>query len=166
MIAYGTFQVKSAWKLFAKAQDIPFETANEVANQIGNYLEDLRNLEDEDERENLDVYEYISEEHRGVFEKSKIYRGIVASISIHPCALLITNLDIPSEIGLIKVKNNLCCCMDGAWAENYHFLKNDLLTVSVVDFIHKTYERIGIPHHTTRELLKNMHTKSSMLGCI
>lgn len=53
----------------------------------------------------------------------------------------------------MRAKDNVVCIMDGKWAEEYKFLKNDLLKVSVVDLIDKVYKRIGIKRHTIRELL-------------
>lgn len=43
--------------------------------------------------------------------------------------------------------------MDGHWAEDGHFLKNDHLKVSVVDLIYKAYERIGREPPPVKELL-------------
>jgi DNA polymerase III alpha subunit len=43
--------------------------------------------------------------------------------------------------------------MDKDWAENYHFLKNDLLKVSVVEVIDNTFKKIGIPMLEIDELL-------------
>lgn len=76
------------------------------------------------------------------------------NIVVHNCSYLLYQGNIRREIGLVKIKENLCCVMDGKWAEEYKFLKNDLLKVSVVDLIDKVYKRIGIPRHTVRELLE------------
>jgi len=84
MIAFGTYKVKSAWKLFAKAQNIAFDLATAVADQIDDYLEDLKNA-DEDKKDEVAVEDYISEEYQEIFNTSKVYRDIVASVSIHPC---------------------------------------------------------------------------------
>ena len=43
--------------------------------------------------------------------------------------------------------------MDGKWAEECHFLKNDLLKVNVVDMIYQVYHRIGMEPPTVNELL-------------
>jgi len=152
MVAFGTYKVKSAWKLFAKAQDISFDLATAVGKQLDEYLEDLKNAS-EDEKDSIDATDYISEEYQDIFNKSSVYRDIIASISIHPCSHILTELDVPSEIGLMQVNDNLCCIMDGKWADSYNFLKNDLLTVSVVEFIGRTFERINVPQLTARELL-------------
>lgn len=158
MIAYGTYKVKSAWKLFAKSQNVPFDIASEVTKQIEKYEVAIKHAETDDEREDIHVEDYIEEKYLDIFEKSKNYRGIISSVGAHPCAHLIYQKDIRRNIGLIMIKSGknetLCSLMDGKWAEKYKFLKNDLLKVSVVSLIKALYQRIGIKEHTVSELLE------------
>lgn len=153
MIAYGTMQKSAAWKLYAKSQGIPFEIANAVSEQIRKYENAVKHAA-EDEKDDVDIFEYIDKEYRELYEKSKDYLGIVTSWSIAPCSYLLYQGSIRKEIGLIKIKDNLCCLMDGHWGEECHFLKNDLLKVSVVDLIYRSYHRIGMEPPTVNELLK------------
>ena len=153
MIAYGTMQKSAAWKLYAKSQGINFEIANAVSSQIRNYEFAVKHL-NEEEAESVDIKDYIDEEFHEVYEKSKDYLGLVTSWSIAPCSYLLYSGSIRKEIGLVKVKDNLCCIMDGHWAEECHFLKNDLLKVSVVDLICRAYHRIGMEPPSVPELLK------------
>ena len=44
--------------------------------------------------------------------------------------------------------------MDGHWAEECHFLKNDFLIVKVLSLIDKAYKEAGIPVPTVNELLR------------
>ena len=158
MIAYGTYKPKSAWKLFAKSQDVPFDVANAVTRQIEKYEKDLKEA-DAEERDYINIEDYIDKEYQEIFEKSKNYRGIISSVSPHACASLIYNKNIRRNIGLIKLRSkqgkeeHICALMDGKWAEKYKFLKNDLLKVSVVALIKELYKRIGIKEHTVSELL-------------
>ena len=153
MIAYGTMQVSAAWKLYAKSQDIPFEISNAVSEQIKKYELALKHAE-EDERDDIQVDDYIGKEYKEIFEKSKDYRGLITSWSIAPCSYLLYQGSIRKEIGLIRIKDNLCCLMDGHWAEEGHFLKNDLLKVAVVDLIYRAFHRIGQEPPSVNELLK------------
>lgn len=154
MIAYGTLKPKSAWKMFARAKEIDFDVANEVSKQLDKYEMAMKHAESELDREEIDILKYIDSKYQDIYEDSKIYQGIIESLSIHPCAYLIYSGNIRKEIGLIKVKNNLCCCMDGKWAEEKKFLKNDLLKVSVVELIYKVFDRIGEEIPDERQLLK------------
>ena len=124
MISYGTQKVSAAWKLYAKSQGVPFEIANAVSEQIKKYENALHHAED-DEKDDIDVNDYIGEEYAEIFAKSAEHRGVIASWSIAPCSYLLYQKDIRKKIGLVNIKDHLCCLMDGHWAEACHFLKND-----------------------------------------
>lgn len=153
MVAYGTMQKSAAWKLYAKSQGIPFEIANKVSEQIRKYEAALKHAA-EDEKDAIEVLDYIDKEFHEIYATSRDYLGLVTSWSIAPCSYLLYSGSIRKEIGLVKVKDHLCCIMDGHWAEECHFLKNDLLKVSVVDLIYRAYHRIGMDPPTVNELLK------------
>jgi len=158
MIAYGTMKKKAAWKMYARAKNIEFELANNVSQQIEKYETALKHAS-EDEAEDINIYDYVDEQYHVLLRDSETYLGIVPDIKIHPCAHLIYQGNIRKEIGLIKIKSQngkkefLCTLMDGKWAEDYKFLKNDLLKVNVVKLIHAVYQRIGIEPHDENELI-------------
>lgn len=142
LLAYGTMGVKSAFKMYAKSQKIDFSIANAISDQLTRF-EKAYKAASEDEKDLIAVEDYVDEQYWQLYAQSETYQKIINSWSIHPCAYLIYDGDIRREIGLIKVKENLCCLMDGHWAEDYKFLKNDLLKVSVVELIDKVFKRIG-----------------------
>ena len=152
MLAYGTMKKSKAWKLYAKSQGIPFEVANAVSEQIKRY-EQAVNQADEDERSDIDPLDYIDKKFHEVYRSSAAYLGLIDSWSIAPCSYLLYSGSIRREIGLVRIKDNICCLMDGHWAEECHFLKNDLLTVKTVDLTERIYRRIGLKKHTVPELL-------------
>jgi len=159
MIAYGKMKAKSAWKMYAKAKDVNFDLANEVSEQIEKYENALKHA-DEDEVDEIDVYDYVDEKYHEILKDSENYLGIVGDVKPHPCGHLIYQGNIRRDIGLIKTKSKtgkkefLCTIMDGKWAEDYKFLKNDLLKVSVVDVIKRVYKRIGVEPHDVNELIE------------
>lgn len=153
MIAYGTMKSSAAWKLYAKSQDVEFSIANEVSNQLKKYEFAVKHA-DEDAKDDISPLDYIDPQYHEIFERSKEYRGLISSWSIAPCSYLLYNGSIRKEVGLIKIKDHLCCLMDGHWAEEGHFLKNDLLKVAVVDLIYQTYRRIGREPPKVKELLE------------
>lgn len=152
MIAYGTYQKSAAWKLYAKAKGVPFETANAVSEQLKRYENAVKHA-DEEEKDDIDVLDYIDDQFKEIYEDSKDYMGLITSWSIAPCGFLLYQGSIRKEVGLIKIKDHLCCLMDGLWAEKNHFLKNDLLKVSVVDLIYRSYHRAGLEPPPQQELL-------------
>ena len=153
MISYGTMKKSAAWKLYAKAQGVPFEIANAVSEQIRKYENAVKHA-DEDEKDDIDVNNYIDAEYKDIYAKSKDYLGVITSWSIAPCSSLIYMGSIRKEIGLVKINDNICCLIDGRAAEEGHFLKNDHLKVSVVDLIYKSYAAIGMNPPKVKELLK------------
>ena len=153
MIAYGTLQKSAAWKLYAKSQGVPFEIANAVSDQLKKYEVALKHA-DEDSKDDIDVLDYVDPQYHEIFLKSKDYLGLISSWSIAPCSYLLYQGNIRREIGLVKIKDHLCCLMDGHWAESAHFLKNDLLKVSVVDIIYRAYNRAGMEPPDVQTLLE------------
>ena len=152
MLAYGTMKKSAAWKLYAKSQGVPFEVANGVSEQIKRYELALKHA-DEDEKDSVDINDFISREYKDIYAKSTDYLGLITSWSIAPCSSLIYQGSIRKEIGLVKIKDNVCVAMDGHAAEAGHFLKNDHLKVSVVDLIYRSYNRIGMEPPTVKELI-------------
>lgn len=152
MIAYGTMKTSAAWKLYAKSQGIPFEVSNAVSERIKRYELAVKHA-DEEEKDDIDINQYIGKEYRDIYERSADYRGLITSWSIAPCSSLIYQGSIREEIGLVRIKDNICCLMDGHWAESGHFLKNDHLKVSVVELIYRSYHRIGKEPPSVKKLL-------------
>jgi DNA polymerase III alpha subunit len=159
MIAYGTLKAKSAWKMYAKAKEVDFDLANQVSEQIEQYENALKHADEDEEEEEISIYDYVDEKYHDILKDSESYLGIVSDLKVHPCAHLIYQGNIRKEIGLIKTKSKtsnkefLCTVMDGKWAEDYKFLKNDLLKVTVVETIHRVYQRIGLNPHDVNQLI-------------
>ena len=157
MIAFGTCKKKSAFKLYARSQNMNFELANTISSQIDKYEEALKYASDED-KDSIDIYDYVDEQYKSYIDNSQKYWGIIMDKKKAPCAFLLYSGNIREEIGLIKCKSEstgkefITAVVDGAIAENYKFLKNDILTVSVVLLVDKIYKEIGIKHHTVNEL--------------
>lgn len=158
-IAFGTLKKKSSFKLYAKAKGLDFSLANEISEQITQYDEAVKNAE-EDDKELIDIYDYVDIKYQDYIEQSKEYWGIVSDKKKAPSAYLLYQGDIRREIGLIKCKSEstgkecITCVVDGAILENYKFLKNDLLKVDSVLLIDKVFKRIGIENFDVNTLLE------------
>jgi len=159
MISFGTMRAKSAWNMYAKAKEINFELAQKVSEQIEKYEKALKYANEED-IDDIDLFDFVDEEYHEVLTDSKKYLGLISDAKPHNCGFLLYQGNIRREIGLIKTKSKtgkkefLCTIMDGKWAEDYKFMKNDLLKVAVVKVIYKTYERIGQPIPDVKELIE------------
>lgn len=159
MIAFGTFKKKSAFKLYAKAKNLDFQTANTISEQIERYETDLK-YADDDNKDEIDIFNYIEEKYRPYIEGSEKYWGIISDKKKAPCSYLLYQGNIRKEIGLIKCKSDstkkecITCVIDGAIAENYKFLKNDILKVDVVLLINNVFKRIGIEPFDVNKLIE------------
>ena len=168
MIAYGTAKTLSAFKLLARARELDFETANEVAKQIQNYELDVKHAKENnaddpeyDVDDDIKIESYVEEKYLELIEESKKYKGIVTSISPHPCAHILSDKDLRREIGIIRVKSKsgtkdaiYAAYIDGKTADSYNYLKADFLRVDVVKVISDTFALAGLPVMSVDELLE------------
>lgn len=104
MIAFGTLKKRSAFKLYAKAEGLDFSLANEISEQIGAYDEAVKKADD-DEKDEIDIYDFVDKEYKKYIEKSQEYWGIISDKKKAPSAYLLYQGDIRKEIGLIKCKS-------------------------------------------------------------
>ena len=112
MVAYKPLQESSAFRLWCKANGYEFDEYNEIGKDLENHLEDKK--------------------WKQVIEDSKVFRGVIESISPSPCSFLLLDKPIPEEVGLIRVGNpnnpakyEMCCALDGYNCDVYKYLKND-----------------------------------------
>lgn len=160
MVAFGTLKRLSAWKMYCRAAYVPFEVANSIGENLKQYELDLRYASEED-ADSISVYDYVPAEYHALIDMSEKYMGLIDSISPHPCAYLLCTEDIRREIGVIRLnskgarkKTVYAAFIDGATAERFGYLKNDLLLVNVVKINQEAYIRAGLQQPDVNELLK------------
>ena len=160
MVAYGTLKRLAAWKMYCRAANVPFDVANELSENLKSYELDYKHADD-DEKDEINVLDYVPEKYHEYLKASEKYLGMIDSISPHPCAYLICNQDIRREVGIFRINSKTskkkvvyAAFIDGATADAYGYLKNDHLAVSVVRLNADIYKRIGIPQPSVPELLK------------
>ena len=161
MVAFGTLKRLSAWKMYCRAANIPFETANEVGNQLKAYETAIRYAE---EGEEVVLSDFVPEQFSNLIAASEQYMGMIDSISPHPCAYLLCTEDIRREIGIIRINSKtgkkqpvFAAFIDGVTAEQYGYLKNDLLLVDVVRTNQEAFKRIGMQQPDVSSLLEMTH---------
>lgn len=160
MISYKPLQKSSAFKLYAKSQGLNFDIANDITAQIKQYEKDLKHADSQEERDEIDLYDYVEKKYHCYLDESKKYQGIINAKSQAPSAYLIYSGNIKREIGLIKCKSEstgkevITTVIDGMVAENYKFVKNDLLKVTVWLTINKIFNLINKPVYSVREMTK------------
>ena len=139
MIAYKPLQESSAFRLWCKANDMHISEYDEIA----------KNLE---EHEN-------DPDWKKLIEDSKVFRGVVESVAPSPCSFLLSNDKISEIVGLVKVGDVTCCCLDGYNCDVYKYLKNDYLTVMVYQIINEVYKLVGRPIDDINTLIQNCDDK-------
>ena len=79
---------------------------------------------------------------------------------MHPCSSLLMDKPISKEVGLIKAGDVICANITSYESDNYKFLKNDLLTVSVWSLINDTCKLAGINTPSIAELNSKLDEKT------
>lgn len=140
MYALGTMKESSAFRNLCRAYDIPMDEYNEVGK-------------------NLDAFR-TDKKWKPIINEAQKYIGTIESISPSPCSFVLSNKPLSKELGLIRVGNELCACIDGYTSDVWKFLKNDYLTVKVWKIISDFYKMIGQPIPNIRELLEKVDDKT------
>lgn len=160
LLAVGKLGEKSGFKLYADIQGIEPSLANEITSEIDKYNEALKNTDDDDDRKNIHIEDYITDKHHlEVFYDSKSYQGIIEQAKVHACGFIIFNGnprqkdvigygDVRYEIGLIRChsestgKSTIVANVEGTLLDLYGYVKDDALIVDVVSLINKLYTNI------------------------
>lgn len=79
MIAYGTMKKSGAWKMYAKANNVSFDTANAVSKQIKKY-EDALKYAEEDERDSIFIENYVDAQYLDIYRGSEAYLSTIVSL--------------------------------------------------------------------------------------
>ena len=160
MIAFGTLKTSSAFKMYCRSQGLDYQLANDISKQIQEYEKALGQAETQEDKDMIDLYDYVDKKYESYIKNSKKYQGIIDSKSKAPCGFLLYSGDIRREIGLIKCKSEstkkeyITTTIDGYVAEEYKFVKNDLLKVDVANIIKRIYDRIGREQDDIKTLTK------------
>lgn len=139
MVSYKPLQDANAFRLWCKSQGLNINEYDSVAKDLDKYIDDPK------------WGKYI--------KNSKVFVGVIESVSPSPCSVLLYDKPISKEIGLVKVGDVTCCALDGINCDYFKYLKNDYLVVSVYTLIDETYKLIGHPIDDIPTLLKNCDDK-------
>ena len=139
MLAYGTMKESEAFRNVCRSHNLEFSEFNEVGKNIDQYRNDPT------------WKKYIDE--------AQTYISTIISCSVHPCSFLLMNNDIREELGVLKIGDVLCAPITSTEADNWKYLKNDYLIVTVWDIIKQTFDMIGQPIMSIKELEDNLDNK-------
>ncbi len=157
LMAVEKLKEKAAWQLYAGANDVPPDIANQISKHIDEYNEKIKYAE-EDELEFINVEDFIPDEYIELYKQSNEYQGITINLKCHACGHLIFDGDIRREIGLITAisettkKRTLCACVEGGVLDDFGYVKEDFLIVDSVHLTYKCFKSIGMEVPTFDEL--------------
>ena len=81
LLAMGTLKFKAAWKMYARAFQVPPETANEISQQIGRYEKAVQHADGAE----VDIKQYIDAKYQDMVDGCRVYMGIYDNAKGHPC---------------------------------------------------------------------------------
>lgn len=145
MVAYGTMQESEAFRNLCRAYKIEGTDVNEVGKDLDSYRNHPK--------------------WKDLIEESKVFIGVIDSISPHPCANLLLSTPISEDIGVIRINSKkkeddgakeimYCALIDSATSDTWKYLKNDYLVVTVWKIIANVFKEIGIEIPDVRTLSK------------
>lgn len=132
MVSYKPLQDSSAFRLWCKSLDMKESEYGNIAKNLDNYRSD--------------------EKWGKLINDSKVFIGVIESISPSPCSMLLFDKPIDEEVGLIRTKDGICCNMDGLRCDIFKYLKNDYLSVKVWKLIRETCKLANIKIPSIDEL--------------
>lgn len=136
MIAYGTMQEPEAFRNVCRSKGMSHDEYNEVAKNLDKYRNAI--------------------EWEEIFLETEKYVDTIVSASIHPCAYLLMNEDVEEELGVVKIGDKFCALITSGEADEYKYLKDDFLIVTVWKLISETFESINQPIIPLRQLLNSL----------
>jgi len=139
MIAYGTFKEGAAFRNLCRSKGMDYDDYNEVAKELGKYRNNPK--------------------WKKIIEETQKFVGVIDSMALHPCAYVLLSQPIDEELGIIKAKDNYVCLIDSTTADNWKYLKNDYLTVTVWEIISEVYKMIDKPIDTIDSLVEKLDDK-------
>ena len=139
MVAYGTMELSEAFRNTCRASELPYAQYNDIAKAVESHAEEPK--------------------WKPYIDEAKTFIGSIVSVSPHPCAHILMDKDLRYEYGVVRVGDALCVMITSSEADEYKVLKDDFLIVSVWKLISETFEMLGKPIMTVKELEENLDDK-------
>ena len=125
LLALGTLKTKAAWKMYARANGVDPQVANNVSYQIGDYEQAKKHADNPDD---INIEDFIAPEFKELFDGCKKYLGIYDNRKGHPCFIgteLVMEENGYKEIQNIKTGDKVLS-HDG----KFHVVKNTMKSQS------------------------------------
>ena len=159
LIALGTLKLKAAWKMYARANGVSPETANEISKQLSSYSLAKKHAE---ENEVINIEDYVDEKYQEMVRGCQKYLGIYDNMKGHPCATIAYNGDVEADIGVVLCKSEatgnkvLTAVIESGTIDAFGYLKQDYLIVDSIGLTYDIYKEIGIEPYSVNQLLEKV----------
>lgn len=164
LIAFGTLHYKSAFKMYSRAYELDPQLANKVTKQINKYELDLKHA-DEDEKDLIDIFDYVDEEYKPLIIGCQKYMGIIDNLKPHACGTLCYGGNAIEDVGVImvksesqgeKAKETFVAVIESGTIDSFGYLKQDYLIVDSIGLTYDIYKEANIKPLSVNELLKKI----------
>ena len=145
--------------MYARANGISPETANEVSKQLNSYELAKKHAE---ENEVINIEDYVDSDYKELVKGCQKYLGIYDNIKGHPCATIAYDGDVESDIGVILCKSEatgnkvLTAVIESGTIDAFGYLKQDYLIVDSIGLTYDIYKEIGIKPYSVNQLLEKV----------
>ena len=145
--------------MYARANGISPETANEVSKQLSSYELAKKHAE---ENEVINIEDYVDNEYKDLVKGCQKYLGIYDNIKGHPCATIAYDGDVESDIGVVLCKSDatgnkvLTAVIESGTIDAFGYLKQDYLIVDSIGLTYDIYKEIGIKPYSVNQLLEKV----------
>lgn len=135
IITFNTVQLKGAIRDVGRGLNIPLEEVNVICNAV---------YKDEEKHDVID--DMWREKYPEVFEYLDIIMGTIVSIGSHPSGVLITDVDIMSDIGCCTTRESEypVSCLNMKELDSLNYVKLDILGLDNISLINNTCKLAGI----------------------
>lgn len=157
LMAIEKFKPKSAWKMYARLNQVDINDQNEISKAVAKYAKDVAEADDET-KDSIDIEDYVPKKYIDLYKQSEKYLGIVSNFKVHACGYLLFAGDIREEIGLMSAisestkKRTVCACVQGGYLDAYGYVKDDFLIVDAVSLTDELFKSIEEPVPSFDEL--------------
>ena len=139
MISYGTMKLSEAFRNVCRSKNIPYTEYNDVAKAVEEYTD--------------------NEQWKPLIEEAQKYVDLIISMSPHPCAFALSNKNLREEYGVIRVNGVLCVMLTSEEADFWKILKDDFLVVNTWGIIADTFNLIGKPILSVKDMLSQIDNR-------
>ena len=162
IMALGLLKYKSAFKMFARANNLNPQLQNIVTSQIDIYENAVKHKEDDETEDDYDIHNYVDSKYWDLIDGCQKYRGIVDHLGASPCATILYDGNVIRDVGVIMIKSETTkketwiALQESSTMDTCKFLKNDILIVDSIGLAKDIYDEIGMKPFTINELLNEI----------